>query len=803
MERYVCIHGHFYQPPRENPWLEAIELQDSAYPFHDWNERITDECYRPNAASRILDEEGWITRITNNYSRISFNFGPTLLSWLEDHEPDVYAAILEADRDSARRHGGHGSAIAQVYGHLILPLANDRDRRTQVRWGVRDFEHRFGRRPEGMWLSETAADTASLEALAEQGIKFTILAPRQARRYRESSGKGGKWIDCENGGIDPRVPYLCKLPSGRSICIFFYDGPISQAIAFERLLNSGEAFAHRLTDAFDENGTPHQLANIGTDGESYGHHHRHGDMALAVALETLESEGLARLTNYGEFLEQFPPSREVEIHEPSSWSCYHGVERWRSDCGCSTGGHSEWNQAWRQPLREALDWLRDRLAPLYEEHGSKLLRDPWAARDDYIDVVLDRSPHRLEAFFRTHSPQALDEAQITRALKLLELQRHAMLMYTSCGWFFDELSGIETVQVVHYAARAIQLAEELFEESIEPGFLDRLEKAQSNIPEQGDGRRIYNRYVKPAIIDLPKVGAHYAVSSLFEDYPDRTRIYCYDVESLSVHRLTAGGVRTHIGRARVTSRITLESQEISYAVLHLAGHVVNGGARAFTEPDRFEELLSQAREAFDRADYNALLHLIESAFGSANYSLGTLFRDQQRAVAERVLESTVAGVEAVYRQVYQNHGSLVHFLNTLRIPPPAALRFPMDLVANSDLRRAIDADPPNIAHIRELLEGTGRSGIQLDAETLSFAMEHALMRSADALLHSPRDVEVIDRLRALAEIANEFPFEVDLAPAQNALWTLAQREGGIDGSDAKPWHAALSELAAALRIRIP
>ncbi|HEY0590878.1 MAG TPA: DUF3536 domain-containing protein, partial [Thermoanaerobaculia bacterium] len=435
---YVCIHGHFYQPPRENPWLEAIELQESAVPYHDWNERITAECYAPNGAARILDSRGRITKIVNNYARMSFNFGPTLLTWMEEKSPETYNAVLEGDRESAKRFSGHGSALAQAYNHMIMPLANRRDKETQVRWGVRDFQKRFGRRPEGMWLPETAVDLESLDLMVDEGIRFTILAPYQARRVRTSAGE---WIDVGDR-IDPRKPYFCRLPSGRTIAMFFYDSDRSRAVAFEGLLNSGEAFSERLMGGFHGDAGP-QLVNIATDGESYGHHHRYGEMALAFAVDTIEARGHARMTNYAEFLSMHPPQEEVEIIEASSWSCSHGIERWRSDCGCRTGGEPGWNQGWRAPLRDALDWLRDHLEGAFERGARATLKDPWAARNDYVDLVLDRSSEALGAFLAEHAIRELQPDEIVRTLQLLELQRHAMLMFTSCGWFFNEASGIE------------------------------------------------------------------------------------------------------------------------------------------------------------------------------------------------------------------------------------------------------------------------------------------------------------------------------------------------------------------------
>ena len=473
---YICIHGHFYQPPRENPWLEDIEVQDSAYPYHDWNERITAECYAPNAASRIMDGLGKITKIPNNYSKISFNFGPTLLAWLEQKAPEVYANILLADQISQQRYAGHGSALAQCYNHMIMPLAHSRDKYTQVLWGIMDFRQRFQRDPEGMWLPETAVDLETLDIMAELGIKFTILAPRQASRVRPLDRS--KWKNVSGEHIDPTRAYLQRLPSGRTIALFFYDGPISKAVAFEGLLDRGENLAGRLLHAVSDHRQWPQLIHIATDGETFGHHHQQGEMALSYALECIKSIPEIRLTNYGEYLENHPPVMEVEIFEHSSWSCIHGLERWWRDCGCNSGMYSGWHQGWREPLRNALDWLRDNLACLYEKHAAAWLKDPWAARNDYIKIIHNRSFKNIQSFLAQHTLKQLDQQEWTIILRLLEVQRSAMLMYTSCGWFFDELSGLETVQVMQYAGRAIQMAKEIFPENLEEGFLQRLETGQ-------------------------------------------------------------------------------------------------------------------------------------------------------------------------------------------------------------------------------------------------------------------------------------------------------------------------------------
>ena len=482
--KFLTVHGHFYQPPRENPWLGRVEAEDGAVPFHDWNERITAECYAPNS---------------RNLKRISFNFGPTLLSWLESQHPETYAKILEADRLSRAERGGHGNALAQAYNHLIMPLATRRDKVTQVRWGIEDFRHRFGREPEGMWLPETAADNETLDVLAESDLKFTILAPRQARRVRPAPN--GQWKDVTGGQIDPSQAYHYTCGSGRSLALFFFDAPISRAIAFEGALAQGETLRARLVGGFSPDRTTPQLVHVATDGESYGHHHRFGHRALAAALEKIEREGNISLTNYGAFLAAHPPTHEVEIIERTSWSCAHGVERWRSDCGCRVG-HPDWHQRWRAPLRDTMDWLRDELDLFYEVRLGKLLKDPWAARDDYIHVILDRSKDSKAEFFHGHQRSPLDSFHEAEALKLLELQCHRLLMFTSCGWFFDDISGLEAVQVLKYAARAMQLAGSLGFSGLEEEFIRRLAAAPSNVPEYGDGPQVYRRLVLPSKVDV-------------------------------------------------------------------------------------------------------------------------------------------------------------------------------------------------------------------------------------------------------------------------------------------------------------
>ena len=768
MERYVCIHGHFYQPPRENPWLEVIELQDSAYPYHDWNERVAAEAYGPNARSRILDGEGRIVKIVNNYAGLSFDAGPTLLKWLDDEKQDIYQAILDADRQSRERFSGHGSALAQPYGHMIMPLANSRDKYTQVVWGMRDFEHRFGRRPEGMWLPETAVDLETLDYMAQLGILFTILEPGQARRVRRIGGRS--WKDVSDGGIDPTRPYSVRLPSGCQIDVFFYDGPISRAVAFEGILSSGEQFADRLASGFSDRRTWPQIVHIATDGESYGHHHRHGDMALAHALEHIEASGIARLTNYGEYLARHPSAHEVEIIERTSWSCGHGVERWQSDCGCNTGGHPGWNQAWRGPLRQSLDWLRDQVAPPYEERGQSLLQDPWAARDDYISVILNREPGNIQDYFRRHARRELSEQERTTALKLLELQRHAMLMYTSCGWFFDEISGIEAAQVLQYAGRVIQLAGELFGVDVESGFLDILQNAKSNIPEQQDGRRIYESLVRPTVVDLGKVGAHFAVSSLFESYPERSRIYCYMADMEHYQTQEAGMAQLAVGRVKLTSVITGEHETLTFGVLHFGDHNITAGVRPFRDEAAYGEMVREVTGAFSSADLPEVIRLLDKHFSEATYSLKSLFRDERRKILDQIMLSTLAEAEATYRQIFEHHAPLMRFILDSGAPVPPSFLAAAELVLNANLRRALAQDVVEPERVQGLMSEAQFWKVGLDRAGLAYTIEKTAERMAGRFAGQPDDLATLEALATTIGTIRSLPFPVDVSEVQNCFY---------------------------------
>jgi alpha-amylase/alpha-mannosidase (GH57 family) len=801
MERYLCIHGHFYQPPRENPWLEAIEVQDSAYPYHDWNERITAECYEPNSASRILDNEQRITSIGNTYEKTSFNFGPTLLSWMEENAPRAYSRILQADHESQKHFSGHGNAIAQAYNHMIMPLASRRDRQTQIIWGIRDFERRFQRFPEGMWLPETAVDVESLELLAEQGIRFTILAPHQAGQVRRLRG-GSKWRNVEGAKIDPSRAYVLRLRSGRTINLFFYDGPISRAVAFERLLSSGENFAQRLISGFSDARRWPQLMHIATDGETYGHHHPHGDMALAYAINYIESKDLAKITNYGEFLEKHPPTHEVQIINNTSWSCVHGVERWRSDCGCNSG-RAGWNQQWRAPLRRAFDWLRDELAGPWEQQASDYLRDPSAARDDYANVILDRSQASHDEFLLRHAVRELAPEEKVKVWNLLEIQRHAMLMYTSCGWFFDEVSGTETVQVIMYAGRAVQLAKETLGLDLREAFLEKLGQVPSNIGEYGNGANIYKTWVESAALDLPRVMAHYAISSLFEHNGEQAAIYCYQVKVNDSQRLQSGKAQLLMGDANLSSRITEEAGRFHYAALHLGEHNVNAGVRVYQSPQEYGEMQTALAEAFNRGDIPESLRLMDRYFEGAACTLKSLFRDEQRRIVREILRTTLTEAEQSYRHIYEGNALFLRFLADMGAPEPKILHITAEFVINSALRRAFEADTVDAELVRGLLDSARRERITLDATALAYRVKRRLAALADALAASPTTSEVLDHFEAAVNLIPDLPFAVDLWQPQNVVFDLLCRK--CPSGDGEPIpeqvQARLAALTEKLQIR--
>jgi len=772
--RLLCLHGHFYQPPRENPWIEEIEVQDAAAPFHDWNDRIAAECYGPNAAARLKNGAGYIKDIVTNYRHISFNFGPTLLAWMQRSAPETYKRILEADAESVRRRK-HGNAIAQAYSHAILPLANERDRHTQIRWGLYDFRRRFGRASEGMWLPETAADLATLRALADEGVRFTVLSPYQALRVR---APGGQWEDARNAQFDPTLPYRVDLRDGRHIAVFFYDGPIARGIAFGEGLSRGDELVQRLEQGFNDARTHDEMLTVAVDGETFGHHKKGGDEVLAAALRHLEQREDVQLVNLAEALALCPPEHDAEIAEGSSWSCMHGIERWRSDCGCHTGGQPGWHQKWRGPLRAALDGLRDRLAELYVREAQGLLKDPWRARDEMIELLLDPDRRKAVEFVERQAGRALEERERVTALKLLEMQRQSLLMYTSCGWFFAEISGLEAVQILKYAARALQLAREVSGADLEPEFVGALAQAPSNVPELGDGARVYEVLVKPSVVSLEGVAAHYAIAGLFDEYGKADQLFCYDVALRGRRREKAGSATLAISRLEIRSQLTHERRDLTACVLHFSGSDIRCGLRPYDAQAHAEV----ERRLFGRLAALSLAQMvreIDREFPGRDYTLRDLFLDERRRLAGQLLDETMRRYEDDYLRIYESNRRLIDFLREIDSPVPRPLQVASDVALTHQAQqcaRALADGKIDLALAQSELLTTAqvakRLGARIDPEAVAGPFHEVLHGLVEGLLAGSR--EAAAQLAGILELASRLGLHMDLWEAQNRVWGAAQ-----------------------------
>lgn len=784
-EKFLTIHGHFYQPPRENPWLEAIELQDSALPFHDWNERICKECYNPNSVSRIVDNKNQILDIVNNYQYMSFNFGPTLLSWMEEFAPLTYERIIKADIDSISEHSGHGNALAQVYNHMIMPLANAHDKETQVKWGIRDFEYRFGRKPEGIWLAETAVDDATLKVLVDNGIKFTILSPYQALKIRKTGDK--EWQDVSWGNIDPArsYKYTLKCDSKKSIDLFFYDGAISRSVAFDELLKDGNRFIKRLKEGVSETRNYPQLVNIATDGESYGHHTKFGDMALSYVLKIkAEDEGF-KITNYAEYLDKYESDYEVDIKQASSWSCFHGVGRWKEDCGCSTGGHPGWNQKWREPLRNALDYLRDELAKVFEAEGPKYFNDnPWTIRNKYIDVILDRNYITIRKFQKENFKPDLTEEQKVKGMELLEIQRQAMLMYTSCGWFFSEISGIETVQIMKYAARAMQLVARFTNEDFETHFKDILSQAKSNIAEFGTGKDIYEHFVKPSVVTAKQIACLWAISSLYQDFEDEEDVYCYTVKRHSYQKVQKGSSNFLVGHIEISSKVTLQKADLMFALMQYAGGDFHCAIKEFSNDAEFNELQATLIKTFALNPITEIIRTLDEKFGKEYFTLKDIFIEERKKILQILLKDQLEKFGNTYKEMYdQGKGSIYHMQNLgLEIPKEFKISAEYALSHRyNDLLAGSDGfvETPIIQQIKDINFEAKRMNIAIDKTPSNKNFAKRIITNLNRLTKS-FEIQQADTIIELFEIVEKLDLQIDISEAQNVYYNkIYHRIGDI------------------------
>ena len=695
MKKYLIIHGHFYQPPRENPWIEEVGKELPAYPYHNWNERITAECYSPNLNAIVLDSEKNLLDVINNFQIISFNFGPTLLSWMEENATEIYSRILSSDRDNA---------IAQVYNHIIMPLASRRDMRTEVLWGIKDFEHRFGRNPKGMWLPETAVSNEALEVLAECGIEFTILAPHQIGRIKKINEK--KWEKKEEKEKTSCM-FLVRLKNGASIKIITYDAIISHKVSFEGLLHSGDSFLEEIDKRYKETGK--NILIIGTDGETYGHHHKFGEMALAYCIRTIELRKDIEILNLEQYFAMNEPEYETEIEENSSWSCIHGIERWRNDCGCSTGGEPGWNQGWRKPLREAVNWLKSLLDEIFVNEGKKFIKDVWGARDHYIDIVIRRREESINDFIVRNALEKEHDSTVT-ILKLMEMERNGLLMFTSCGWFFSDVSGIESIQILKYAGRALELAHDLTNRNIEEEFLKKLEKAESNKREEENGAVIYNELFSFTINEL-----------------DRKESFLGDTSLCMSHSV-------------VKSLITEERKELVMAALRMGGIDFRFSIKEYG--NYYGEIKEEITKKFGKPNMTEVIRLLDRNFGEGYFTLEALLPDVKEEILQYLSEDIMTRFKDAYNTVYEENKGVMEYIKKIggKLPDGFLIASRYSLNAKlDDASLMFDEDEDAVNEIVSLKKEAKRWNIQLDEKRVLKRLSRHFTEIVNDFIENPQE----------------------------------------------------------------
>ncbi|MBP7690523.1 MAG: DUF3536 domain-containing protein [Anaerolineales bacterium] len=784
---YLTLHGHFYQPPRENPWTDEIDRELTAAPHHDWNERINAECYRPNAFARVLGDDGRVVDILNTYDYLSFNFGPTLLSWLRAQAPDVYARLRQGDAASRQRLG-HGNALAQVYNHMILPLANRRDKFTQVAWGLADFRFHFGREAEAVWLAETAVDEETLEVLAAAGLHFVVLAASQAALVRPLDAvPAAAWTDVGAGQVDPSRAYLCRLASGRSIAVFFYDGALAHSLSFGDTLRDGRSFMAQLWRCVDP-GRPHpQLIHAATDGETFGHHKKHAERTLIYAFTQMAPADGFTIVNYATFLELAPPAWEVKIKPNTAWSCAHGLGRWSQDCGCNTGRVPGGHQRWRAPLRAALDNLRDRLADLYEREAPALLGPaPWQARNAYGEILADRDPERVDAFLARHAGRPLSAEDRVRALTLLEMQRHAQLMYTSCGWFFDDLSGLETTQVLKYAAHAIDLAARFSPQDFTTPFQADLAKAEGNFTAHRTGADVYRQLVLPAAIHPERIAASYAIAALVDPFPIRLNRHAYRIEQTHHTAYEAGPYNVVCGHVRLTSDFTGRQTGWAYAALHLGGYNFAASVIFCQDPADGQKVCAVIGQQPTDGSMTALLRLLKAALGPTLYGLNELPPNDRRRLMTVLDAELLSGLARSYQQIYTQHLGTIAALRAANMLVPTELRLAAEYTLSHQLaqaaaRLAQTPDEAAQADLAGVLELARQDNIALDRGEAVRVLETAIVEGVLAIVRAVNGSEPsreYQRLNRLIAATDQLGLEIRPARAQELLLEYLRRRGG-------------------------
>lgn len=769
---HVCVHGHFYQPPRENPWLGVIEPQESALPFHDWNERIASECYTALTCSPVCGPDHLTRDLFNCYAHLSFNFGPTLGEWMERHIPAVFSRVRVADELARQSYSGHGGAIAQAYNHMILPLADARDRHTQIVWGLREFECRYNRRPDSLWLAETAIDMNTVRALIDHGIKYVILSPLQASYVRRFGEK--EWTGVPDGTIESRHPYRLFEVDGagrthfdRFLDIFFYDKTLSTKVSFEHLLTDAQKLEWFLRQRLDDDATLPQLVLIATDGEIYGHHEKHGNRALAYFFHKLLDRKNILLTNLSLYLAENPPCWEVRLWDGvdgkgSSWSCSHGVGRWERDCGCSGGPH-DWNQKWRTPLRQAFDGLRDAVREVFRREVGALVNDAFEARNDYISVILNPSAANRAAFLRRHAQKQDLSAQEAGTLwRLLEMDRNAMLMYTSCGWFFSELSGIEPVQNMRYALRAAELAAPFAPTDLVEQLRTRLARAESNVKEQGTGRDIFDRHVLTTRYGAVEVATVHILCRLLA-LPEPAYALSCQIEAETGKN--TGEVALLWGRALCRDARTLQEQTLYFVAARGEGARI---AAAFFPTSAEARAVADLRteEVF------AVLEREGVALERLPYA------DRLR-IFHQLKRGALSAADAELHGVYRKFELELTELTRHRLPLPQSLRMIGEQALRSRLQTALTqlaqellVSEDILVQLRGIFAEAARCGLTVDRSEGARILARTLAEKLEDLMADLNERGAREMLQML-RLAREFGLEPDNPDLlQDRFWRI-------------------------------
>ncbi len=742
MSKFFVLHGHFYQPPREDPWWMSISRQDSAYPNHDWNDKIYWECYLPNATARIFDRDSKIIQMVNNYSYINFDFGPTLFLWLREKHPDFIRLIKEADLKSMERNNGHGNAIAQPFNHMIMPLASDRDKDTQLFWGLRFFESVFNRKSEGIWLPEAACNYATLKHLKNHNIKYIILAPNQVEKVRKIGKK--EWQDVSDGSVDVGLSYRIFLDKDKNdyIDCFFYQGDISHAISFQHIMHSAQSCAKRISSSYSAN----SFLSLATDGETFGHHHPFSEMCLAYLMKyELSSEKIEPI-NYGKFLEDNPPKHEAFIKEGegglgTSWSCSHGVRRWYDDCGCKTVNKPGWNQSWRKPLRDSLDWLSEELDKIFVSIGSEVLNNPWEARNDFIEIIIEPSDKSLEEFIGKHCK---DIERASSALKLLDMEHMRMLYYTSCGWFFDEISGIEPVQNLNYAARAIQLAREISGVDLEEVFLERLKLAKSNLDEFKDGRGVYERFVKPKIQSWDNYLSSYLIrNSFFETSSD---FYKFKIEEHDKQKITQGDSELEFGAITIKDNISLDESKKIYIVLKKREDDRECFLRDF-EDDVYKEIKDRFQDGIWISDKKRLKELLNNFFSDRCYRVKDIYPTEQERILGEIFRDKKDHIFNILGDIWDNNVELMEEYRDIGLLLPYEMHLLGASIIHNQIKEILELfkntrDLKKIDQLKNLFIKIDKMRLDMDMDEVGRIVTDIASEISEEILKNPNTENV-------------------------------------------------------------